>query len=263
MRTLSLAALILAGGIASAAESGKLPQPNDIQSLKAYPTTLKLRGADDAPQLLITAEVGGGKFVDLSGDVQYWVADAKIARVLANGRVIPQGNGTTTITASFAGKSVDVTLSNSAVGENLPINFVNQVVPIFTKMGCNSGGCHGKASGQNGFRLSLLGFEPELDYMTLVKEARGRRIFAASPENSLLLMKATGRTAHGGGRKLDPNSDEYKLVRRWVASGVPYGSPEDPVVTRISVYPEHRILSQQSRQQIAAYAHYSDGSTED
>jgi len=79
-----------------------------------------------------------------------------------------------------------------AVGENLPINFPNQIVPIFTKLGCNAGGCHGKASGQNGFRLSLLGFEPSEDYEHLIKEARGRRIFPAAPERSLLLLKATG-----------------------------------------------------------------------
>src|ERR1700691_4583771 len=74
-------------------------------------------------------------------------------------------------------------------GQNRPINFANQIVPIFTKTGCNSGGCHGKASGQNGFKLSLLGFEPGGDYEHLVKEARGRRVFPAAPDNSLLLLK--------------------------------------------------------------------------
>ena len=62
-------------------------------------------------------------------------------------------------------------------GEDRPINFANQIVPIFTKAGCNAGGCHGKASGQNGFKLSLLGFEPSEDYEHLIMEARGRRIF--------------------------------------------------------------------------------------
>ena len=74
-----------------------------------------------------------------------------------------------------------------ATDVNLPINFGNQIVPIFTKLGCNSGGCHGKASGQNGFKLSLLGFEPEVDYSSLVKEARGRRLFPAAPDHSLYL----------------------------------------------------------------------------
>ena len=130
--------------------------------------------------------------------------------------------------------------------------FNTDVMPILTKLGCNSGGCHGKATGQNGFKLSLLGFEPELDFMTLVKEGRGRRLFPANPDASLLLMKATGRIAHGGGRKMEPESDEHKLVRRWVAAGSPWGSEKDPVVTRISVFPEHRVLTRQGKQQFAA-----------
>src|SRR5207244_13123289 len=108
-------------------------------------------------------------------------------------------------------KTVKVPLEAKNIGDNLPLNFTTQVVPVFTKLGCNSGGCHGKASGQNGFKLSLLGFEPELDYTTLVMEGRGRRMFPANPDASLLLMKATGKTPHGGGKKMDPDSDEYRL----------------------------------------------------
>src|SRR5262249_44929125 len=157
-------------------------------------------------------------------------------------------------------KTVTVPVKAEAVGQDLPINFPNQVVPIFTKLGCNGGGCHGKASGQNGFRLSLLGFEPELDYTTLVKESRGRRLFPAAPDASLLLLKATGTIAHAGGKRMEAGSDEYNLVRRWIAAGMPYGKPDDPVVTKITVYPEHRVMTRQNKQQFAAYAHYSDGS---
>ncbi|HEY1860967.1 MAG TPA: DUF1549 and DUF1553 domain-containing protein, partial [Gemmataceae bacterium] len=131
------------------------------------------------------------------------------------------------------------------------------------KLGCNSGGCHGKASGQNGFKISLLGFEPDVDYNALVKEARGRRLLPAAPDYSLLLLKASGKMAHGGGKKLDPDSDEYKLIRRWIASGMPFGKPTDPVVTKISIYPENRILTRNNEQQFAVYAHYSDNSVQD
>ena len=147
--------------------------------------------------------------------------------------------------------------------ENLPINFPNQIVPIFSKLGCNGGGCHGKSGGQNGFALSLLGFVPELDYQTLVKENRGRRLFPASPDNSLLLLKATGTMAHAGGKRMETDSDEYKLIRRWIASGTPFGRPEDPIVTKISVYPEQSIVSRFNRQQFSVYAHYSDGTVND
>src|SRR3954466_13544709 len=94
-----------------------------------------------------------------------------------------------------------IAMALAARGDERPLNFANDIVPIFTKATCNSGGCHGKSSGQNGFRLSLLGFEPQEDYEHIVKEARGRRVFPAAPENSLLLLKAIGVVPHGGGKR--------------------------------------------------------------
>src|SRR5439155_21000774 len=127
----------------------------------------------------------GGRVQDLTGDVTYDVADGKVVRVTTTGRVIPLANGATEITARFGPKSIKVPVKTDAVYEDLPINFANQIVPIFTKLGSNRGGCHGKSGGQNGFALSLLGFVPELDYQTLVKENRGgRRLLLASPVNS-------------------------------------------------------------------------------
>jgi hypothetical protein len=108
-----------------------------------------------------------------------------------------------------------------------------------------------------------LGFEPEVDYAALVKEDRGRRTFPANPEHSLLLLKASGGIAHGGGKRMEVGSDEYRVIRRWIASGLPFGQPDDPVVTSISVYPEGRVLARNGKQQVAVYAHYSDGQVED
>src|SRR6202043_2795990 len=105
---------------------------------------------------------------------------------------------------------------------NEPINFANTMIPIFSKLGCNNGGCHGKLSGQNGFRLSLLGADPDLDYMTLVRENRGRRVAPSAPDHSLLLLKSAGGMANGGGKHMDRVSDEYKVMRRWIASGTPF-----------------------------------------
>jgi hypothetical protein len=136
-------------------------------------------------------------------------------------------------------------------------------LPIFTKRGCNAGACHGKAGGQNGFRLSLLGFEPTLDHETLVKEGRGRRLFPASPDRSLLLQKAVARVPHGGGKRLDPDSSEYRLIRRWIGLGMPVGRPTDPTVASIEVYPRRRIMKRGATHQLAVKARYTDGSSED
>ncbi|HLW68602.1 MAG TPA: DUF1549 and DUF1553 domain-containing protein, partial [Gemmataceae bacterium] len=266
--SLAASSTVVAGDLYTSSEAtptnpAVLPKPGEIKELTANPASINLIGADDAAQLIVTANLNSGRLQDLSGDAQYVVADPKVARITPTGRVFPLANGTTEITAKFLDKTVKVAVTAKSVDVDLPINFPNQVVPVFTKLGCNSGGCHGKASGQNGFKLSLLGFEPEVDYTALVKEARGRRVFPAAPERSLVLMKATGVMAHGGGKKMDPNSDEYKLVRRWIAAGLPYGQPTDPTVTKISIHPEHRILTRQNRQQFAVYAHYSDGHIED
>jgi hypothetical protein len=244
-------------------EQAALPAPAEVKALTALQPAVTLKGQDDSAQLVITAQLNNGQMQDLTGNVQYDIADAKIARVTSAGRVIPLANGTTAITARFGDKSVQVTLTTQAMDTDLPINFTNQIVPIFTKLGCNSGGCHGKSGGQNGFALSLLGFVPELDFQTLVKEDRGRRLLPAGPDSSLLLLKATGQMAHAGGKRMEVGSDEYKLVRRWIASGTPFGSEKDPVVTKISVSPDHRVLARNNRQQFAVYAHYSDGSIQD
>jgi hypothetical protein len=268
----ALVALLCVAGFLSAGDlynkepikvkEAELPKPADVKSLEVFPAKIQLRGLDDAQQLVLTALLNDGRLQDLTHDVRY-EADAKVVRITTTGRIVPIGNGATEVVARYGDKSLKVPVTCESCDENLPINFGNQIVPIFTKLGCNGGGCHGKASGQNGFKLSLLGFEPEVDYSALVKEARGRRLFPAAPDRSLLLLKAAGGVAHGGGKRMDVGSDEYRLIRRWIAAGTPFGKPTDATVERISVTPDHRIMTRQNKQQFAVQAHYSDGSVED
>ena len=112
------------------------------------------------------------------------------------------------------------------------VYFGTDVVPILTKLGCNGGGCHGKATGQNGFKLSLFGFEPGIDYDALVTDARGRRLTPAAPDRSLLLLKATSRVPHGGGRRLEESSDDYRILRDWIAQGATAPRNDDPQLVR-------------------------------
>ena len=109
----------------------------------------------------------------------------------------------------------------------------------------------------------MLGFEPADDYEYLVKEARGRRIFPAAPDRSLLLLKATATLPHGGGKRLESDSNDYRLLVRWISQGMPYGKASDPAVDRIVVFPKERTLSLGSEQQLVVMAHYTDGSAED
>lgn len=137
--------------------------------------------------------------------------------------------------------------------------FRADIVPILTRYGCNSGGCHGKATGQNGFRLSLLGFEPGFDHVALVREARGRRVFAASADESLLLSKASGRVPHGGGTRIRRDSEDYNVLRRWIQSGAAGPQPDEPSLVRLTVSPPQRILDFNSTVQLVVTAHFSNG----
>ena len=247
----------------SPSDAIKLPAPAEVKELQAFPTMFQLVGEDDARQIVLSGVLKNGALQDLTGDAQYEVADSKIVRVTSAGRVMPLANGTTTITARYGERSVKISVKTESMDQAIPISFANHIVPIFTKLGCNGGGCHGKSGGQNGFALSLLGFVPEFDYNTLVKENRGRRVLTTAPESSLLLLKASGMMAHAGGKRMEEGSDEYKLIRRWISAGAPFSDGKDLAVTKITVYPEQRIISRNNRQQFSVHAHYSDGSIVD
>ncbi|MDA1018421.1 MAG: DUF1549 and DUF1553 domain-containing protein [Planctomycetota bacterium] len=142
-------------------------------------------------------------------------------------------------------------------------SFVNDIVPLLTKLSCNSGGCHGKATGQNGFKLSLLGFEPHFDYTAVVKEARGRRVFPGDPDRSLLLQKAVGRVPHGGGKRLDQDSDDYRLLQRWIVAGATAPRPDEPVIKSLDVLPQQAVLDRDSSHQLRVVANFSNGRSRD
>jgi hypothetical protein len=143
------------------------------------------------------------------------------------------------------------------------VTFELDVVPILTRLGCNAGACHGKARGQNGFQLSLLGFYPDFDYAALTQEARGRRVFPAAPEKSLLLKKAAGLLPHGGGKRLEPNGPYYEVLLKWIAEGLPRARPEDPVLQDLAVSPAERTMAYNDEQRLVVTARYSNGSTRD
>ncbi len=143
------------------------------------------------------------------------------------------------------------------------IDFQNDLQPIFTRLGCNSGPCHGKARGQGGFQLSLLGFDPQQDYDAITKEGRGRRIFPAAPEHSLLLTKPTGRVPHGGGRRLEAGGPEYQTMLNWVRQGMPRMAPDAPTLKSISVAPSSIVSAPDQTQSLVVTAKFSDGTERD
>ena len=254
---------------ATAAKGNDVPKANApaistaSESLKITPNAVTLRGPDAVQQVVVEAVGADREPSDRTDKATYETLDPKVATVDSGGLIVPQGDGETTVIVRGGALSAKASVTVKEFAAGKPINFANQIVPILGKLGCNSGGCHGKAAGQNGFRLSLFGFDPAFDYETLVKEDRGRRLFPAVPEQSLLILKATAKVPHGGGKKLEVGSHDYKLIARWIAGGMPFGSPKDPTIDHIEIYPTERVLKRGTSQQVVVTAFYTDKSTED
>lgn len=147
--------------------------------------------------------------------------------------------------------------------EEAGVSFELDVMPILTARGCNMGACHGKARGQNGFQLSLLGFDPEFDYAALTKEARGRRVFPAAPDRSLLTLKASARLAHGGGQRIEPSGRDEQTLLRWIASGMPRRLADEPKLESVRVTPTELRMKPGDSLAMKVEAVYSNGQVVD
>jgi hypothetical protein len=200
---------------------------------------------------------------DLTREATYSSSNPAVARVDRKGHVTPAGNGSATVRIEHGGEKIEVAVTVTGFGDGRAVDFRTEVVPLLSRLGCNAGGCHGKASGQNGFRLSLFGFDVPFDHAAIAREARGRRVFPAAPEQSLLLLKATAQVAHGGGKRMARGSAEYEVFRQWIAAGTPASAPDAPRVSRLRIIPGDRVLHPGDLQQLAVLAEYTDHSSRD
>lgn len=228
-------------------------------SVKVDPTSVSLEGPSASYSLLVDGQTRDGRLIDLTHEAHYRSADANIAEVSPTGVVRAKGDGQTTIEVEAGGRTIRVPVRIQRTGQSRHVTYSGDVLPILSRFGCNASACHGKAEGQNGFKLSVFGFDPAADHAALVKEARGRRLFPAAPELSLLLRKMSGQMPHGGGAKVPRTSGDYETVRAWIAAGAPLGSSDDPVVQSVRVEPAERLLQTHQGQQLRVMARYGDG----
>ena len=143
------------------------------------------------------------------------------------------------------------------------ITFESDIQPQLTRLGCNAGACHGKSRGQNGFALSLLGFDSDFDYDAIAHEGRGRRVFPSAVEESLLLRKATGQLPHGGGKRIDAGSQTYEEIQTWIRNGMPRTPADAPKIVRVVTEPASRSLAPLEKFSLRVIAEYSDGRRRD
>lgn len=231
-------------------------------TLSILPPSVELNGPEARQQLL--AEGTAGAFQDdLTSKVQWTSSNPKVAAVDTAGRVKPVADGEAVITARVDGREASVTVHVKNAAAPFTWSFRNHVIPVLTKMGCNQGACHGALAGKNGFKLTLRGYDPDVDYDTLTRQSVGRRISLADPASSLMLLKPTFAMPHGGGKRFGTNSLEYRVISEWIAAGTPPPSPKDPEITGLEVFPAAATLKPGSEQQIVVRAKYSDGHRED
>ena len=242
----------------------------DIRSLRFdHVSDLVLSAPQERWQLLATGVDSNGQEFDLTRDVKWEVTPANIVEVDSNGTVKPLANGEATVKATFlkAGRPssarAETKIRVAGLATARPVSFTHEIVPTFTALGCNGGGCHGKTEGQNGFKLSLFGFEPHEDHDMIVHEARGRRLNFAATESSLLLVKAISAVPHGGGKRLAKESFHYDLVNQWLIQGAPNSPTTEAALKQIEVVPAIRTIPRGGHQQLAVVATFADGSRRD
>ncbi|MBP88862.1 MAG: hypothetical protein CMJ64_19475 [Planctomycetaceae bacterium] len=233
-----------------------------IRALRVSPDQIRLTGSNRRQQILVTAESVDGKQFDLTDRAQAELAEPSLA-TFNEGILRRLRDGQTELIVRHGSLEARVPVVVADADRFPPVHFENDIVPLFSKLRCNGSGCHGKQSGQNGFRLSIFGHNPRADFRALVQEGRGRRIFPAAPDRSLLLLKAVGLMPHGGGRRAEPNSMDAKLIREWIAQGSSWGSDDATRLTRIEIEPAERLMGTQANQRILVTAVFSDGGRRD
>ena len=251
--------LLLLGSVTPSSLSADLHAENTIS---VYPTEVVLSGQRAFQGLLVSQTAADGATRDLTREVRYRSLNEDVCSVDADGQISARGDGRGVVEIMAGPQSLRVPVTVRQTKQTEVCYFATDIIPILSRHGCNSSACHGKAEGQNGFQLSVFGFDEVADYAALVREGRGRRIFPAAPDQSLLLAKASGTVPHRGGVRLAVDSKEYQLILQWIRAGARFDR-QHPRVVALEVFPKERILSFQSRQQLSVTAVFDDDSRRD
>jgi len=256
------------------------PEPalaTSIDLLAVEPAAVRLDGPFAAVQLVVTGRLTGGESVDLTRSVRFEPAEGPVGEggtdplalvsVGPGGLVRPRADGTASLRIVHGeGKAavtafVPLEVANAAAVPH--VDFLRDVNPVLSRLGCNQGTCHGAAKGKNGFKLSLRGYDPVFDVRAFTDDHGSRRVNAASPDDSLMLLKASATVPHVGGLLAKADDPAYQVIRRWIDEGaaLDLGTPR---VARIDVVPPAAVIAMLGRrQQFRVVATYTDGSSRD
>ncbi|HEY1897659.1 MAG TPA: DUF1549 domain-containing protein, partial [Terracidiphilus sp.] len=234
-----------------------------LGKISILPSSVSITGPHYGQRVVVEGIFADGHQEDLTSQAVVAISNPEVAKLDADQVARPTGDGETTITATVQGRRASAPLTVKDYATANTWSFRNDVLPVMTKVGCNSGPCHGAAAGKNGFKLSLRGYDPVTDYFTLTHQALARRTDRLEPAKSLILLKPTLAISHGGGRRFDVGSPEYKILSGWLAQGMPAPEDSDAVVKEIQVLPREASLVRGAEQQLIVTAVFSDGRTAD
>ncbi len=252
-------------------KAAPVPRPEQFARLSVYPEQLVLSA--DAPTLgyRVTGLSKEGREYDLTDLAKTRIPSGAPFEVSAPGEFTAfRGNGSNTVTLSFGKLSVALPVVVNGPGKNpkqpwqpQPASFTRDVLPQLARAGCASGGCHSKPEGQNGFKLSVFSYDPKSDHAEIIADVRGRRLFPAAPEQSLLLQKPLLGIPHEGGRRIEAGSATHTTIQRWIRDGAPFALTNEPTLATVEVFPSERTAPSDSSHRLLVRARYSDGSIRD
>ena len=238
------------------------PKGTTIAALDVQPKEIRLNHRFAYAQLLVTARLTSGEKIDATRMVEPTLSSA-IVDISRSGLVRPRADGKGTLIVRLAGKSVEVPVTVLGVHTTPKVDFVHDVAPVLSRIGCNSGTCHGSAQGKNGFKLSLRGYDPIFDVRGLTDDQAARHISLASPDASMMLLKPTGAVPHVGGALIQSGEPYYEIIRSWIVDGAKLDLTT-PRVSKIEIAPMDPVVQRlASRQQFRIMATYANGEVRD
>jgi hypothetical protein len=233
-----------------------------FEKLTLLPPRIRLGGPNAGHRVVVLGTTANGKTVDLTGKVRLVTGSLKVAAADGN-RVAARGDGKTALVATYGELTARSAVEVADAGAAPYQSFRNDVVPVLARLGCSAGTCHGANSGKGGFKLSLRGYAPELDFLWITRQFSGRRISPEEPEQSLFLRKPLMEVPHGGGQALTPGSPEHRTLLGWLREGAPGLAEAEPRLTALRALPGDRTYQPRETQRLIVQAEYSDGSTRD
>lgn len=244
------------------ATTEKLPDGAKVTAVTVSPDAIQLTNRFETAQLLISTHLESGEVVDGTRLAKLELS-APVVDLSKSGYVRAKADGEATLKVIVADKTVEIPVKVSGIAAPFNADFVRDVNPVLSRIGCNAGTCHGSRAGKNGFKLSLRGYDPIYDVRALTDDMASRRVNISSPDDSLMLMKATGGVPHVGTQLFVPGEAYYELIRSWIANGAKLDT-STARVTGIEIFPKNPVIQQlNGRQQMRIVATYADGKQKD